>query len=335
MSDIVFSIIMPTYNSEATIARALLSIRLQSFPKENLEVIVVDGGSTDNTVKLAKEFDFVRIINNPERVPEYAKMYGIKNARGQYVIKMDSDEEFIHTDTLEQRYSVFKNNADCHLIVADKLIVPNEGSDNYLSSLYATAIGDPFTYFIYRPKATTAETFKDNIINIDGNTYCMKFNNGDRRPIADAGTTTFDLFYVRHHNLADINNINDITTISDKIMDKCSCCYCIRGDAVMHNAFVGFKKYIRKIRFRVINNVFASLDAGFVNRKNSSQNKKLFFPLYTISLVVPLFDAIKMSVEHKSATFLLHPLYCIITLFYIVKYMTMKLFGITKTNKEY
>lgn len=76
---------------------------------------------------------------------------------------MDSDEEFIDNETLTKRFNVFKENPDCHLILADKLIVPEEYAKEHISSLYANAIGDPFTYFIYKPKTTTLTSFKYNI----------------------------------------------------------------------------------------------------------------------------------------------------------------------------
>ena len=45
MSNPFFSIIMPTYNSELTIEMALKSIRMQDLPEEQIEILVIDGGS--------------------------------------------------------------------------------------------------------------------------------------------------------------------------------------------------------------------------------------------------------------------------------------------------
>ena len=77
------SVIMPTYNSGKTIRMSLESIKNQSLDQNLIEILVVDGGSTDNTIDIAKEFN-CRIIQNPKVNPEFAKHEGIKNAYGKY-----------------------------------------------------------------------------------------------------------------------------------------------------------------------------------------------------------------------------------------------------------
>lgn len=333
--NIVFSIIMPTYNSEKTILKSLNSINNQDFSKEQLEVLVIDGGSSDKTIKIAKSFNFVKIIDNPERIPEYAKMYGIQKAKGQYVVKMDSDEEFINNDTLSKRYKIFKENPTCHLILANQLMVPKELCYKYIASEYANAIGDPFTFFMYRPKKTIFDSFKYNIREVQGNTARFVFADDELRPIADGGTTTFDLYYLRRHSLIDTNNIHDIMSITDKILDKSKCCFCDSEDKIKHNSAVTLQSFIKKIKFRVVNNVFSSKDAGFSNRRVSKNKKKFLFPIYSFLLIPSFIDAIKLSVNYKSLSFMLHPLYCILTTLYIAKYMVLKVFGKNISNKEY
>lgn len=73
--EIFFTIVMPTYNSERTIEKALKSIRDQKFDQNQIEILVIDGGSTDRTIEIAERFGAV-IIPNEERVPEAAKRLG-------------------------------------------------------------------------------------------------------------------------------------------------------------------------------------------------------------------------------------------------------------------
>lgn len=57
MSDkIEISIIMPTFNAERTLEKSLTSIVNQTLPRECIEILVIDGGSTDQTVKIAERF---------------------------------------------------------------------------------------------------------------------------------------------------------------------------------------------------------------------------------------------------------------------------------------
>ncbi len=82
------SIIIPTYNSEKTLEKCLRSIKNQTY--KNIEIIVVDKGSKDKTVEIAKKYaDKVFVVNAKERSEQ--KNFGIKKAEGKYVCFIDSD----------------------------------------------------------------------------------------------------------------------------------------------------------------------------------------------------------------------------------------------------
>ena len=96
---------MATYNSESTIEKSLISIREQDFDQKKIEILVVDGGSTDKTRDIAKKYR-CEIIDNPQRLPEIAKMIGLRRATGMYVSIMDSDEALVRKTILTERYRV-------------------------------------------------------------------------------------------------------------------------------------------------------------------------------------------------------------------------------------
>lgn len=86
------SVIIPAYNSEATIAFCLESILNQSLPKEDYEVILVDDGSTDDTRKVAENFP-IRVIQQENHGPAAARNNGATQANGDILIFTDSDCE--------------------------------------------------------------------------------------------------------------------------------------------------------------------------------------------------------------------------------------------------
>lgn len=89
------SVIMPTYNRQATVMRALDSVLGQTYA--NLEVIIVDDASTDSTVQLvnARRDDRVHLICLPENGgANAARNRGIAAARGEYIAFQDSDDEW-------------------------------------------------------------------------------------------------------------------------------------------------------------------------------------------------------------------------------------------------
>ena len=97
-----FSIIIPAYNCEHYLQACLESIRGQAFT--NFEVICVNDGSMDQTLDIIKYYAAVdsRIsyIDITNHGPSYARNLGIKQAKGQYILFMDSDD-FYNVDSLE------------------------------------------------------------------------------------------------------------------------------------------------------------------------------------------------------------------------------------------
>jgi len=90
----LISIIIPTYNEKDNIANCLNSIFRQRYPREKLEVFIVDAGSSDNTLELAQNFP-VRILENRRKDPEIAKMIGLKQAKGDLFFYLDADIELV------------------------------------------------------------------------------------------------------------------------------------------------------------------------------------------------------------------------------------------------
>ena len=89
------SIIIPAYNAEAYIERALESALSQDFPKKDYEVLVIDDGSTDRTPEILKSFgDKIRVIRQENRGFAGATNRGYKEALGELVVKLDSDDVF-------------------------------------------------------------------------------------------------------------------------------------------------------------------------------------------------------------------------------------------------
>ncbi|MEM3696468.1 MAG: glycosyltransferase [Candidatus Bathyarchaeia archaeon] len=81
------SIIIPTYNSKRTLRQCLQSIKEQTYKR--IETIIVDRHSTDETVQIAKKFKAKIYRVTQER--SVAKNLGAKNARGKYLLFIDSD----------------------------------------------------------------------------------------------------------------------------------------------------------------------------------------------------------------------------------------------------
>lgn len=88
------SIIIPIYNEEKFISNCLLSLINQDFPKDELEILCVDGRSTDATCQIVKEYSHqhlsIRLLDNPDRIVSHALNSGIKASAGEVILRIDA-----------------------------------------------------------------------------------------------------------------------------------------------------------------------------------------------------------------------------------------------------
>lgn len=94
----MISVICPIYNEEKYIALFLDSLLLQDYPKDDLEILLVDGMSKDKTREIIAEYSakhpYLRLVNNPQKTVPYAMNTGIKNAKGDIIIRLDAHAEY-------------------------------------------------------------------------------------------------------------------------------------------------------------------------------------------------------------------------------------------------
>lgn len=88
------SIIIPVYNGENTIRRAIDSAISQHF--DDSEILVVNDGSTDGTASVLKHYGSkIRVIDQPNRGPAAARNVGVASARGRYLAFLDADDVWL------------------------------------------------------------------------------------------------------------------------------------------------------------------------------------------------------------------------------------------------
>ena len=106
MEDLI-TVIINVYNGEKFIVKCLDSIINQSY--RNLEILVINDGSTDNTLKLCEKYQDkrIRIINQENTGLSKARNVGIENANGKYLYFIDSDD-FVECDVIEYLYNLCK-----------------------------------------------------------------------------------------------------------------------------------------------------------------------------------------------------------------------------------
>lgn len=113
------SVVIPVYNRARYLAEAVGSVLAGDY--SDLEILVVDGGSTDGTIEtaeaLARGGAPIRVLNNSARVVATALNVGLRAARGKYVAQLDSDDEYTPS-TLRQSVAYLETHPDCALAIS-------------------------------------------------------------------------------------------------------------------------------------------------------------------------------------------------------------------------
>ncbi len=96
-NSICVSVIVPVYNEERYIERCMDSLLAQSYPREKMEWIVIDGNSTDRTREILSRYAErapLRVLINEKRTAPVSLNMGIREAKGKYIIRFDAHASF-------------------------------------------------------------------------------------------------------------------------------------------------------------------------------------------------------------------------------------------------
>ena len=119
MSEPAISVIIPAYNAQEYLRECLDSVLAQSF--SDFEAIVVNDGSTDDTLKITEEYarkdPRIKILNEVNSGVSTARNIGIKSAKGTWVTFLDSDD-ILTPDALSILYEV-SSKTQCKIVKAD------------------------------------------------------------------------------------------------------------------------------------------------------------------------------------------------------------------------
>ena len=182
------SVIIPVYNSENAIERCISSVLYQEF--KDLEIIVVDDGSTDQSGKildkLANEDSRLRIIHTENKGVSAARNLAIKEAKGTYIQFMDADD-YIPTDSTKMLVRTMEEN-HCDLVIADFYRVVGDNvarkgsirSDDVLTlQQFAECMMDSpsdFYYGVLWNKLYRRDLIQDNQLEMDESlNFCEDF----------------------------------------------------------------------------------------------------------------------------------------------------------------
>lgn len=171
----MISVVIPLYNKEKQIAHTLQSIFAQTF--QDFEIVIVDDGSTDNSVEEVEKFDDsrIRLIHQTNAGVSAARNRGIEEARGELIAFLDADDEWM-PEYLATQYGLYQKYPECSVYacnyefrdsegkVTSTIIrkLPFEGEDGILSNYFEVASCS------HPPLWTSAVVVKKSVIQAIG-----------------------------------------------------------------------------------------------------------------------------------------------------------------------
>lgn len=340
----IVSVVIATYNSSAVLERTLSALRKQNYPQDRLEVIIIDGGSKDNTIDIAERYGCI-IRDNPKTDPVSAKMIGYHSASGKYFVTLDHDEVLVNPDSIKDKVSVLLHNPQIKVAFCTGYKRPKDypGLNQYISEY-----GDPFSLFIYRfskdvnlfihdmTQKAEVEFENDNYVKfrferIDSNLIielCCLATMIDREYFSET------LDFLNKPEIM-VHMFYEMLRHGDKEV------IVLKNDPVVHYSADSIHAYLPKLRWRIINNVHYAERAsqGYTGRTEFgpkvSKIKKYLFPVYSFSVIVPLIDSIIMSIKRKNPSYMWHWVLSIYVSIYIIYQYALKITGRKPELKTY
>lgn len=177
------SIIIPMYNSEDTIEHTLDSVRIQTKVSSVLEILIIDDGSKDNSKNIVEKYCAqhtelpIRYIFQKNRGVSAARNKGLKEAQGEFIAFLDSDDIW-YENKLERQLEVFKQHPHIVFLGTAHKDKPLKRFGKTIDSLYKARLEDVlWSYFPVTPSVV----FRRDAIKVVGYfdenmSYCEDIN---------------------------------------------------------------------------------------------------------------------------------------------------------------
>lgn len=295
------SFLIPTYNAEKYLRQCLNSIFEQDYPNEKYEIIVAEGGSSDSTREILKEYN-VSVVENHARGSEDGKFIAFEHSTGQVIVLMDSDNVIASKDWLMSLVQPLLREPDIIGVESNYLIATDFTSINVYANLLV--IVDPLARMLAsRPYKITKKA-----------DYLVKNFRRGSAPVSGANGFLWRRNVIEKYNdrktkkIAEVNLLAEIATAGEVAYAN------VPAKGIYHYYCNSLGDYSNKRR---------KIARKFLGRKKNKQRtwvdsrNKIYFLLCVVYLCTFIGTAIEgsyMAVKNKRIEWLWHPFISILTI---------------------
>lgn len=309
------SIVTGTLNSNLTIFKQVLdSIKIQNYPKKLIEHYVMDGGSINGTVELAKSYGCKVIIRKDlMRKEQERPCLGMQMAKGKLILILESDNILLSSHWLQDMVKPFIENKD---VFCTYSAYNDYKKDMPLTTKYCALLGstDPVLYYLNKSEKIPMIEKKYNkgkIIKETNKYSVVKFNKYNLPTLGDNGH-----MFLREAMLKVIKDPNRYTH-TDAFMDMFDLGYDTFG--VVKNSIIHIiNPDIWTLLSRRVEVKQAFYDGRRGKRKYLVYNPQssrdrinlLKCIIFSLTFIYPLFEAIKGYIKIREKAWFFHPVIC-------------------------
>ena len=297
---IKFSLMLPVFNEARRLPAILESIRHQRYPAELIELLVADGGSSDQTVAIARAFG-ARVLHNPIRRAEPGAGMLLTHATGDVAMWLAADNAFACDDFLEKMARPF---ADPLIAAAFPSLISTSRDGG--TTRYFNAFTDPFNHFIYGGGTSPASYHRTYRVKRHTADYVVyDFASGPRPLVALAQGFTIRMPYRKPHGTDE----DDVAPVEMLLSSGAEIAF-VEGATLEHHTVDGIGDALRKFGPRFRARLTDSGQPLWGRLQESQGNRRLrayLWPFYSVSFVLPAIAAVSGLVRDRRAEWLYHP----------------------------
>jgi glycosyltransferase involved in cell wall biosynthesis len=323
------SFVLATYQGERTIKKCLDSIFFQDYPKSLMEVLILDGGSKDKTLEIAKNYD-VKIFNNLKKYSEgegMGKAQGFEKSSGDIIIFIDQDNVFLSKDCVNNLIKpLFMDKEIC--VVGSKISIVKD--DNIVNKYLSIVGTDPFMapFSIDGQVSLNKNKFK----KIDN--FLVLQMNKDKWYIAGSNGYAY-----RKEDIKKIGGYSQDSDVIYKFANLNKKLVISLGSPLHHiNITKGFLEFIKKrnshFKYFVKENSI-NRNVKYVPSNMNGKLKIITHYLKNLIIIPNLAISIKNSIKDKEILWLLHPFMAFINLIIYTKIMFFSKEGLSYIKNNF
>jgi glycosyltransferase involved in cell wall biosynthesis len=309
------SFLIPTLNAEKVLETCLNSIAAQDYQKENIEIVIADGGSTDATLTVAKKYGAI-IVKNPLKTAESGKMVALKTATGEFCALVDSDNELPNKMWLQNMIKPLLTHPEA--LGSEPLSYTLRSTDGFITR-YCALIGmnDPLVHFLGnydRINLLTQKWTETPHTEQDFPTYLLVTFNKAGIPTIGANGTVFRTQFLKSRAIGDY--LFDVDVLAGTLDKEGEIKFIKVKEGIIHSYCESdVKKFATKQRRRVKDFLYHK-DKG--NRTYPWNKTNYFgyikFILSCVTVLPLIWQTIVGYLRKKDTAWFFHPIACEITL---------------------